>query len=113
MWGYKLTGYSADEIVGRNCRFLQGAKTDPKQVTKIRDAIEKGRDVSVCLLNYKKDGTPFWNHFFVAPLLNKDNQVVNFVGVQCEVSAVRSLTCCARAFADRRVRLCAVGSGCE
>jgi PAS domain-containing protein len=52
---YDLTGYSAEEIVGRNCRFLQGAKTDPKQVTKIRDAISKGTDISVCLLNYKKE----------------------------------------------------------
>jgi PAS domain S-box-containing protein len=82
---YDLTGYTADEIVGRNCRFLQGAKTDPKQVTKIRDAISKGTDISVCLLNYKKCGTPFWNQFFVAALFNKENQVVNYVGVQCEV----------------------------
>jgi len=82
---YDLTGYTADEIVGRNCRFLQGAKTDPKQVTKIRDAISKGTDISVCLLNYKKCGTPFWNQFFVAALFNKENQVVNYVGVQCEL----------------------------
>ena len=67
------------------------------------------KDLSIHVWGYYD----LWNHFFVAALLNKDNQVVNFVGVQCEVSAVRSLTCCARAFADRRVRLCAVGSGCE
>jgi PAS domain S-box-containing protein len=81
-----LTGYSLDQVLGRNCRFLQGPHTDPSAVEKIRKAITGGFDASVCLLNYKFDGTTFWNQFFVAPLRNSEGSVVNFVGVQCEVS---------------------------
>ena len=82
-----LTGYSLDQVLGRNCRFLQGPETDPCAVAKIRKAIEDGFDTSVCLLNYKIDGSTFWNHFFVAPLRDCDGNVVNYVGVQCEVRA--------------------------
>ena len=53
----------------------------------VRKAIEDGFDTSVCLLNYKIDGSTFWNHFFVAPLRDCDGNVVNYVGVQCEVRA--------------------------
>ena len=52
----------------------------------IRRGVREGTDTSVCLLNYKADGTPFWNQFFVAALRDAENNVVNFVGVQCEVS---------------------------
>lgn len=51
----------------------------------IRKGIEKGLDISVCLLNYKADGTPFWNQLFIAALRNTEGRIVNFVGVQCEV----------------------------
>jgi len=81
-----LTGYSLDQVLGRNCRFLQGPETDPCAVAKIRRAIEDGFDTSVCLLNYKIDGSTFWNQFFVAPLRDSEGNVVNHVGVQCQVS---------------------------
>jgi PAS domain S-box-containing protein len=81
-----LTGYSLDQVLGRNCRFLQGPGTDQSAVDVIRKGIEEGIDTSVCLLNYKADGTPFWNQFFVAALRDAENNVVNYVGVQCEVS---------------------------
>jgi len=81
-----LTGYSLDQILGRNCRFLQGPETDPKAVERIRKAIEQGNDMSVCLLNYRVDGTTFWNQFFIAPLRDASGNVTNFVGVQCKVS---------------------------
>jgi PAS domain S-box-containing protein len=81
-----LTGYSLDQILGRNCRFLQGPETDPKSVERIRKAIEKGHDMSVCLLNYRVDGTTFWNQFFIAALRDAAGNVTNFVGVQCKVS---------------------------
>lgn len=81
-----LTGYSLDQVLGRNCRFLQGPLTDPRAVQKIRNAIADGYDTSVCLLNYKIDGSTFWNQFFVAPLRDGDGVVVNYVGVQCKVS---------------------------
>jgi len=81
-----LTGYTLDQVLGRNCRFLQGPGTDQSAVDIIRKGVREGVDTSVCLLNYKADGTPFWNQFFVAALRDAENNVVNFVGVQCEVS---------------------------
>lgn len=82
----ELTGYTLDQVLGRNCRFLQGPGTDQSAVDIIRKGVREGVDTSVCLLNYKADGTPFWNQFFVAALRDAENNVVNFVGVQCEVS---------------------------
>mmetsp|Transcript_53613 Transcript_53613/g.154541 ORF Transcript_53613/g.154541 Transcript_53613/m.154541 type:complete len:450 (-) Transcript_53613:143-1492(-) len=82
---YKLTGYTQEQVLGRNCRFLQGPGTNPKTVDIIRKAIATGADCTVCILNYKADGTPFWNQFFVAALRDSDNCIVNYVGVQTEV----------------------------
>ena len=82
----QLTGYTLDQVLGRNCRFLQGPGTDQSAVDVIRKGVREGVDTSVCLLNYRADGTPFWNQFFVAALRDAENNVVNFVGVQCEVS---------------------------
>lgn len=99
---YKLTGYSPGEVIGRNCRFLQGPGTDPVSISTIRTGVREGRDTATCLINYRKDGTPFWNQFFVAPLRGVDGRVVNFVGVQCEVSeaiAKKSLASAAMAAA--------------
>lgn len=84
----KLSGYKRQDILGRNCRFLQGPGTDQNAVNLIRKGVEEGRDISVCLLNYKADGTPFWNQFFVAALRDSDGNVINFVGVQCEVNSL-------------------------
>jgi PAS domain S-box-containing protein len=82
----KITGYKRHQIIGRNCRFLQGPGTDQNAVDIIRKGVAEGKDISVCLLNYKANGTPFWNQFFVAPLKDADGAVVNYVGVQCEVN---------------------------
>lgn len=79
----ELTGYQRDQVIGRNCRFLQGPTTDEKAVETIREGLKSGRDVTVRLLNFKADGTPFWNQFFLAALHDKDRRVVNYVGVQC------------------------------
>jgi PAS domain S-box-containing protein len=81
-----LTGYTLDQVLGRNCRFLQGPETDPKAVEKIRTSIEEGTDMSVCLLNYRMDGTTFWNQFFIAALRDAGGNITNYVGVQCKVS---------------------------
>jgi len=81
-----LTGYMLDQVLGRNCRFLQGPETDPKAVEKIRRSIEEGTDMSVCLLNYRVDGTTFWNQFFIAALRDAAGNITNYVGVQCKVS---------------------------
>lgn len=80
-----ITGYTLDQVLGRNCRFIQGPDTDVNEVLKVRQAIKDGVEVSVCLLNYKIDGTSFWNQVHIAPLRNQHGEIVNFVGVQCEV----------------------------
>jgi PAS domain S-box-containing protein len=84
----KLSGYKRQDIIGRNCRFLQGPGTDQAAVDVIRQGVAEGRDISVCLLNYRADGSPFWNQFFVAALRDADGAVVNFVGIQCEVNSI-------------------------
>jgi PAS domain S-box-containing protein len=76
---YRLTGYTQKEVLGRNCRFLQGPGTNPQAVEVIRKAIATGTDATVCLLNYKADGTAFWNQFFIAALRDSDNNIVNYV----------------------------------
>ncbi len=83
----KMTGYPADEILGHNCRFLQGEGTDPKSVDQIREAVRKGKTLCTRLLNYKKDGTPFWNLLTITPIRNDTGRVVKFVGVQVDVTS--------------------------
>ena len=83
-----LTGYKLEQVLGRNCRFLQGPRTDARAVGKIREAIKHGTDVQICLLNYKIDSTTFWNHFFIAALRDDNGDVVNFLGVQIEISEI-------------------------
>eukprot|EP00752_Nemacystus_decipiens_P007415 g6630.t3 len=78
----ELTGYSRAQVLGRNCRFLQGPDTDPDAVAKIRKGIEEGSDTSVYLRQYKADGTVFWNHVFVAALRNSEDKIINYVGIQ-------------------------------
>jgi PAS domain S-box-containing protein len=82
----ELSGYQLEDVLGRNCRFLQGPKTDPLQARALREGIERGEDTSVCLLNYRADGTEFYNQIFVAALRDADNRIINYVGVQVEVS---------------------------
>lgn len=76
---YEMTGYSNKEVLGRNCRFLQGEGTDKTTVDILRKAVATGSETAVCLLNYKADGTPFWNQLFIATLRDSDNSIVNFV----------------------------------
>ena len=78
----RITQYTADYAIGRNCRFLQGEQTDREDVRRIREGIEKGEDVSVDILNYRADGTSFTNRLLVAPLYDGDGKIVNFLGIQ-------------------------------
>ena len=63
-----LTKYTLDQVLGKNCRFLQGPRTDPGQIGVIRKGLMEGKDVSVCLINYKSDGSEFYNQLFIAGL---------------------------------------------
>ncbi|KAF7823509.1 putative LOV domain-containing protein [Senna tora] len=83
---FKMTGYTSKEVIGRNCRFLQGADTDPEDVSKIREALQAGTSYCGRLLNYKKDGTPFWNLLTISPIKDDDGNVLKFIGMQVEVS---------------------------
>lgn len=82
----KLTGYEFDDVVGRNCRFLQGEGTTEEDRTRIRDAIKETKDCSVNLLNYKKDGTKFINEFFLTTLRTPDQEIAFYIGIQVAVS---------------------------
>ncbi|QIQ88021.1 PAS domain-containing protein [Erythrobacter sp.] len=86
----QLTGYSEEEILGRNCRFLQGPKTDPEPVARIREAIVNEDVVVVELLNYRKNGTTFWNALHLGPIYNDAGELVYFFGSQWDVSDVRA-----------------------
>eukprot|EP00571_Detonula_confervacea_P003193 CAMPEP_0172319714 /NCGR_PEP_ID=MMETSP1058-20130122/38497_1 /TAXON_ID=83371 /ORGANISM="Detonula confervacea, Strain CCMP 353" /LENGTH=469 /DNA_ID=CAMNT_0013034827 /DNA_START=277 /DNA_END=1686 /DNA_ORIENTATION=+ len=81
-----LTGYSQEEVLGRNCRFLQGTETCPTKVEEIRKAVSVGEDVNVTFVNYTSDGEPFWNSLFIAALRDADNNIVNFIGVIVKVT---------------------------
>jgi PAS domain S-box-containing protein len=83
----RITGYDIDDVLGLNCRFLQGEHTDPETVTEIRRGIEDERPVSVELLNYRKDGTPFWNRLDIVPVENEAGEVTHFLGLQRDVTA--------------------------
>ena len=85
----KLTGYERDEALGRNCRFLQGTETDPQAVRKIREAISGGQSCKVTLLNYRKDGTPFWNRLSISPIRSSSGTVTHYVGIQSDVTELR------------------------
>ena len=81
-----LTGYAKDEALGRNCRFLQGPGTDLAAVGLIHDRLAAGMAVTTQILNYKKDGTPFWNTMSIAPVLDIHGQVALYVGSQREAT---------------------------
>ena len=86
----RLTGYDEEEILGRNCRFLQGPKTNRDAVAKVREAIEHEDVVVVELLNYRKDGTPFWNALHLGPIYDSQGNLIYFFGSQWDVSDVRA-----------------------
>nr|AML79248.1 putative LOV domain-containing protein [Rhododendron tomentosum] len=83
---FSMTGYSSKEVIGRNCRFLQGSETDQDEVAKIRNAVKTGKSYCGRLLNYKKDGTPFWNLLTVTPINDDNGKAIKFIGMQVEVS---------------------------
>lgn len=81
----ELTGYSSEECVGRNCRFLSGSGTEPWLTEKIRQGVREHRPVLVEILNYKKDGSPFRNAVLVAPIFDDNDELLYFLGSQVEV----------------------------
>ena len=87
----RMTGYERDDFLGRNCRFLQGPETSASELTIMRDAVNAGAACQVQLLNYRKDGSTFWNAVAITPLCSPDGTVTHFLGVHTDVSAVKLL----------------------
>lgn len=84
-----MTGYQPQEIIGHNCRFLQGPATDRNTVAAVREAVEQRREISLELLNYRKDGSTFWNALFISPVYNMRGELVYFFASQLDVSRRR------------------------
>lgn len=82
----KVTGYSAEEVLGRNCRFLQGTDRYQPALDTLREALSKGRKCQVLLRNYRKDGTFFWNELHLYPLHDDKGDLTHFAGVQHDVT---------------------------
>jgi diguanylate cyclase (GGDEF)-like protein/PAS domain S-box-containing protein len=82
----RITGYNKTEVLGRNCRFLQGESRDPMRVEEIRRGLSQARDVHVVVRNFRKDGQSFWNDLYISPILNEQGVITHFVGVQNDIS---------------------------
>ncbi len=83
------TGYRADEVLGRNCRFLQGPDTDPATIDEIRAAVADGRELTIELLNYRRDGHSFWNRLMLSPITDDDGRLLYYFASQLDVTEER------------------------
>jgi PAS domain S-box-containing protein len=81
-----LTGYPEHEVIGRNCRFLQGSGTDPEAVSRIRRAIAAGEEITTEILNYRRDGSAFWNELYISPIRDPDGRIRHFFASQVDVT---------------------------
>jgi PAS domain S-box-containing protein len=85
----RLSGYERQEILGRNCRFLQGADTDPETVQRIREAVASAQPIEIDILNRRKNGEPFWNRLLIAPVRDANGGLAYFFASQVDVSLER------------------------
>lgn len=83
------SGYSREEILGRNCRFLQGPESDPETINTIRNAIKNRTNTAVEIRNYRKDGTMFWNALFISPIFDENGELLYFFGSQLDITRRR------------------------
>lgn len=81
-----MTGYSKEEVIGKNCRFLQGADTDEAAIAAIRNALKEKTQISITIKNYKKDGTAFWNRLNITPIFDEKKMIKYFLGVQEDIT---------------------------
>ncbi len=83
----RLTGYPVDDILYRDCRFLQGEDRDQPALQAIREAVKNNQPCRQIIRNYRKDGTPFWNQLSITPVFNEGDQLTYFIGIQKNVTA--------------------------
>ncbi|MBI1272884.1 MAG: response regulator [Alphaproteobacteria bacterium] len=86
----QIAGYTSDEVVGKNCRMLQGSHTDSLSARTISHAVKHRKPVSTEILNYRKDGTPFWNALSISPVFNEYGGLVNFIGMQTDITDIKN-----------------------
>ncbi len=82
----RITGYSREDVLGRNCRFLQGPQTSQSELERLRQAILQGQDCLVVLQNYRADGSLFWNELHIAPVFNEEKHLTHFIGIQNDIT---------------------------
>jgi len=87
----RISGYAVEEVLGRNCRFLQGEERDQPALDELRAALAEERECRVVLRNYRRDGTPFWNELYVSPVHDDEGRLTNFVGVQNDITERRRI----------------------
>ena len=85
----KITGYSREEVLGKNCRFLQSSDTQQESLALIRQSVKTEKECVVILKNYRKDGTPFWNELAIAPVRDSNSRLTHFIGVQTDITQRR------------------------
>ena len=84
-------GYTREESIGRNCRFLQGPRTDRGTIQAVHDAVVNGSEITVKLLNHRKDHSEFWNLLHIAPIRDEHGQLQRFLGCQVDITAEMQL----------------------
>ncbi|SDI14247.1 PAS domain-containing protein [Pseudomonas panipatensis] len=110
----RLTGYAVDDILYRDCRFLQGEDRDQPGLAAIREAIHAGRPCRQIVRNYRKDGSLFWNELSITPVFNEADQLTYFIGIQrnvtAEVEATQRVSELEAEVAELKRRLAAAGA---
>ena len=86
-----MTGYLREEIIGRNCRFLQGSNSEQQTLNPLREALSTGSAITIEVINYRKDGRAFWNELSIAPVRNSEGLVTHFIGMQNDISRKKTM----------------------
>ncbi|GAX74943.1 hypothetical protein CEUSTIGMA_g2389.t1 [Chlamydomonas eustigma] len=86
----EMTGYSREEVIGRNCRFLQGPGTSRRATSQVKKALTQQQKCTVQLLNYRKDGQPFWNLLSITPVFDASGRLTSYIGVQSDITELIS-----------------------
>ena len=82
----RMTGYLAEDVIGKNCRYLQAGDSDQEGVLVIREAIKNGQACNVKLRNYRKDGSMFWNELSMSPIFGRGGEITHFLGIQKDIT---------------------------